>query len=471
VIRILIGILVVVLLGTAAAATRAQVSMTPISNRYLGLYQGSAEAAARAVRAAGGTVVFNHDGAGLIVAACDAPDFAASLSASPGFIDVMHDQQVQWDLGQTAAVSGSVLQGAPAAQAATATVNANLVQSPFDAFLLPIQWNIFRTQTDQAWLITQGSPTIKVAVVDTGICAHQQDLIGKVDTAFSTSFVPPALEVPDTVNPACVGCPPWEDRHGHGTHVASIISSNNFGVAGIAPQVRLRAVKALNATGIGLISWELLGVIYAADTGNDVINCSFGGGLHKSDLAKLRNPSLDFFNRAVNYAQSRGALVVAGSANDGIDLDHDGDLVVIPCQSGAGMCVGGTTFTDALSSFSNHGVSAVNIVAPAGGLPVDPFTPTLFNVLIIGACSAHSVNAPVCAPGDFYALAAGTSLATPMVSGAAALLAGLDPSLHGQPQRLKEALTNTADDLGAPGADNIFSRGRLNTLRAVQSNR
>ena len=465
-IRILIGIVLVLL---ATAAIQAQVSMTPISNRYLGLYQGSAEAAAKAVRAAGGTVVFNHDGAGLIVAESDAPNFAAALGASPAFTDVIHDQQVQWDLGQTAAGSGSVIQGAAPAQATTA--NTNLVQSPFDAFFLPIQWNIFRTQTDQAWLITQGNPTIKVAVVDTGICTHQLDLIGKVDTAFSTSFVPPGSEVPDTVNPACVGCPPWEDRHGHGTTVASIISTNNFGVAGVAPQVRLRAVKALNATGSGLFGWELLGVIYAADTGNDVINCSFGGALHKSDLAKMGDPSMHFFNRAVNYAQRKGALVVAGSANDSIDLDHDGDLVVIPCQSGAGMCIGGTTFTDALSSFSNHGVSAVNIMAPAGGLPVDPFTPTLFNVFILGACSAHSVNDPICAPGDLYVFHAGTSLATPMVSGAAALLAGLDPSLHGQPQRLKAALTNTADDLGAPGADNLFSRGRLNTLRAVESSR
>jgi hypothetical protein len=54
----------------------------------------------------------------------------------------------------------------------------------------------------------------------------------------------------------------------------------------------------------------------------------------------------------------------------------------------------------------------VNIVAPAGGFPVDPFTPTLFNVFILGACSAHSVNAPICAPGNVYVFNAGTRATT-----------------------------------------------------------
>ena len=458
------------LLAFARGALCAPGDRTPVPNRYLALYAGSSTDAAGSVRAAGGRVVYDHAGAGLLVAESDAPTFAGALGKAKGFTAVMQDQQVQWDVGDaTSGPGGAVLErAAPSAAVLAGEANTSLVQSPFAAFFLPVQWNIFRTHTDEAWAITQGSPTIKVAVVDSGICTHQLDLIDKVDVEYSTSFVPPDQEIPDTAAPACVGCPAWEDRNGHGTLVASIISSNNVGVAGVAPQVRLRAVKTINAAGIGLFSWDLLGILYAADTGNDVINCSFGVLLNTSELARLRDPTIPFLIRGVSYAQRKGALVVAGSGNDAVDLDKAHETRFIPCESGAGLCVGGTTFTDALYSDSNHGVSAVDMVAPSGGFPVDPFTPTQFNVLVPGACSAHSVAFPQCATGDFYRFALGTSLATPMVSGAAALLAGYDPSLWRQPHRLKSALVDAADDLGAPGADNLFSKGRLNTLRALQ---
>src|SRR5829696_6014338 len=96
---------------------------------------------------------------------------------------------------------------------------------------------------------------------------HHRDLAGKIDLELSQSFVPAAEEPPDSAAPACIGCPPWEDRHGHGTRVASIVSTNNSGIAGVAPDVRLVAVKVGNHRDRELVSTLIRGIVYAADVG------------------------------------------------------------------------------------------------------------------------------------------------------------------------------------------------------------
>jgi thermitase len=334
---------------------------------------------------------------------------------------------------------------------------------PFNALFLPNQWNIFQTQTDSAWGITQGDRSTKVAIVDTGICMHHDDLAGKIDLELSTSFVPAAEEPADTAEPACIGCPTWEDRHGHGTWVASVVSTNNLGIAGVAPNVRLVAVKVANHRDVGSISALIRGLLYAADVGSDVINVSRAFGEHP--ITEFPR-GMALLQRTSAYATRQGALVVFGAGNDGVDLDHSGNAIAVPCESTNGMCIGATTVSDALASYSNHGVSAVTMVAPGGGVPTDPLPDTLLNESVIVACSVHAMD-DGCTPHTYF-LVAGTSFAAPMVSGAAALVVSRNPRLKGKPHQVKAALVNSADDLGEPGTDNLFSKGRLNTLRAVQ---
>jgi subtilisin family serine protease len=304
---------------------------------------------------------------------------------------------------------------------------------------------------------------VKVAVLDTGICAHHIDMAGKVDAAQSASFVPPAFDCPP-----CAGCPPWEDQHLHGTHAAGIISTNNIGTAGVAPGIRLRAVKVLNCLGAGMFSWVIQGLMHAADTGNDVINISLAARFPKN-LAGA-GPLVGALNKAVNYANSKGVLVVSAAGNAAADLDKDRNWTVVPCQSGAGVCVGATTNLDALATYSNHGLSGPQLTAPGGGSPWAPPPPDPFGALILAPCSRHSLLIPICQAGNFYLLALGTSMAAPHVAGAAALVDSValgGPGSAGAGE-LKTKLQQTADDLGRRGADNIYSHGRLNTLSAVQ---
>ena len=171
--------------------------------------------------------------------------------------------------------------------------------------------------------------------------------------------------------------------------------------------------------------------------------------------------------RMFAYAARQGALLVFGAGNDGVDLDHSGNAIAVPAESTNGMSIGATTVSDALASYSNHGVSGVTMVAPGGGLPTDPFPETPFNRAVLVACSLHAVE-DTCGSPTSYIFAEGTSFAAPMVSGAAALVISSNPRLKGNPQQVKAQLVQSADDLGKTGTDNVFSRGRLNTLRAVQ---
>ena len=430
----------------------------------------SPAAAAAAALRAGGTVTANHAQLGMLFADSENPDFGAVAGANRGISRVTEDLVVNWlpdvqanttDFHQLVTPEPSLAPG-----------------PPLGASLLFLQWNIFKVQANLAWTVTQGNAAVKVAVLDTGICAHHIDLAGKVDAAQSASFVPAVFACPPTpaipVPPACIGCPAWEDRHFHGTHVAGTISSNNHGTAGIAPNVRLRAVKVLNCFGGGAFSWVISGIMYAADNGNDVINMSLGAYFPKNGgPGPALGPLVAALNKAVNYAHSKGVLVVSAAGNSGIDLDSDQNFTAVPCQSGSGMCTGSTTISDALSSFSNHGVSGPQIVAPGGGTPTAPFSPTVPNRFILAPCSRHSVLIPICGTipaAQFYLFVAGTSMAAPHVAGAAALVDSIARQGPGSANagQLSNALLNSADDLGRVGTDNTFSRGRLNVFKAVQ---
>jgi subtilisin family serine protease len=213
------------------------------------------------------------------------------------------------------------------------------------------------------------------------------------------------------------------DVQGHGTHVAGIVAANadnGYGVVGIAPSAKVLAVRVLDAEGSGNYSQVANGIVYAADQGADVINLSLGG---PAGAEVLRS--------AVLYAASRGAVVTCATGNDGADT------IGYPARYDGCVAVGATDRYDKRAGFSNRG-SGIDITAPGA------------QVLSTTIGSGHEA-------WD------GTSMATPYVSGVAALLVS-----QGLRRRaVIDTLRATARDLGASGADTTFGAGRVDAGAAV----
>jgi subtilisin family serine protease len=374
---------------------------------------------------------------------------AAALERQPGIVRVTRDLELQWvPQPKARLLRADALQ--PGAESPT---------DPAAAAFFPFQWNLRQIQADLAWETGFRGQGVEVAIIDTGIDDTHLDLLGKVDHAKSIAFV--ANE-----NPA--PAPPWGDDNLHGTHVGSVVSSNGFGTASVAPDVSLIAVKVLGKTGGGNFGDVIAGIIYAADIGADVLNISLGVVAPRGNTGVGRlNAALA---KAVNYARSKGALVVCASGNDGLDLDHSGNLISIPAQSGSAMAVSATgplnqANFDLLAGFSDFGRSAVSVAAPGGN-----FTEVIVNPLdwVLGPCSRQTLDPDfaICRTGNFYLFAAGTSAAAPHVSGVAALVEGKAGDVLGGGQ-LQTQIQQTADDLGKPGTDLLYSHGRVNAFRAV----
>jgi subtilisin family serine protease len=352
----------------------------------------------------------------------------------------------------------------PADQAAgDPVVPADATASPSAARFYARQWNMRAVFADQAWAAgLLGSRDIKVAILDSGIDYLHPDLVGLVDLEHSTSFVP------EDVTRHYPGRLPFSDLHGHGTFVTSIVASNATVVAGINRYVTLLAVKINDSTRASSASRFLSGIVYAADQGADVINISDGRQFDKS-----KSPgTIAAFERAVNYAFRKGALLVTVPFNDGADLDHNGDLVRLPCEAANAICASATGPTssagaegpwqnvDAPASYSAFGRSAISVAAPGGAVP-------LFTKIWLPCTTTPSASTPrpECRAHQPVAQSLGTSFAAPHVAGLAALLVA--QLGHGKPGLIRERILQTADDLGAPGTDPFYGKGRINVARAL----
>ncbi len=278
---------------------------------------------------------------------------------------------------------------------------------PNDTFLSQL-WALSTLRAEEAWELSRGTG-VTIAVVDTGVDYIHPDLAGRVDQG--RDFVD--------------GDDDPMDVQGHGTHVAGIAAGaadDGFGVAGIAPGSRILAVRVLDAKGAGNYSQVASGIVYAAQKGAKVINLSLGGP-EQSEL--LRS--------AIDYAASRGAIVTCASGNE------NAAAIGFPAGYESCIAVGATDSNDARAPFSNHG-AGLDLVAP-------------------GAQIMSSTM------GGLHESWDGTSMASPYVAGTAALLVS-----QGLGRRaVVDALTATAQDVGAPGYDTLTGAGRIDAAAAVQA--
>jgi subtilisin family serine protease len=205
-----------------------------------------------------------------------------------------------------------------------------------------------------AWDRSRGAGQV-IAIVDTGVDLTHPDLAANLWTGSG------GMHGMDFVD----GDTDPDDFNLHGTHVAGIaaaIADNDMGVAGVAPQAQIMAVRVLDADGGGITSDIVDGINFAASNGAGVINMSLGGPPDAGDTA---------MSNAISQAEQANVVVVAAAGNDSEDND---EVPTTPCTFGNAnlICVAAVTRTGARSSFSNFGRTTVDLGAPGGDLSGDP---------------------------------------------------------------------------------------------------
>ena len=392
------------------------------------------------VVAAGGTVVRLQSEIG--VAVVKGLTDAAANKLARGNGKVQRDVMVQW----VPTLEDAQAHVAP--DAAPPTSGQSLFPPQAAAFLA-LQWNMHQIHAPEAWATHTGIPSVRVAIIDTGLDPDHIDASGLIDVANSIAFTP-----------SLSGPPAWADDHFHGTHVGGIVTTNNIGTAGVAPNVTLIAIKVLNSTGVGSFADVISGLIHAANVHANVANLSLGALFRKNEMGG--GPLVSALNKAVNYANAHGVLVVSSAGNAAADLQHDQNYIQIPCESGTGVCISATNPADQLAFYSNYGVPAIDVAAPGGDVSAPPLS------FVLSPCSSRTVMPSLasCHSRTRYLFVIGTSQAAPHVSGLAAFL---DSQYGGmlKPAQLQATIQQCSDDLGKRGVDPFFGQGRINAFNTV----
>ncbi|MBO6576995.1 MAG: S8 family serine peptidase [Rhodothermales bacterium] len=287
------------------------------------------------------------------------------------------------------------------------------------------------TDALEAWDIKTGSHDVVVAVIDSGIDYLHPDLAANI---WTNPGEIPANGIDDDQNGYVDDVHGYDFFHGdsdpmddqfHGTHVAGTVGAvgnNGIGVTGMAWQVKLIAVKFLGPGGSGSAAEEA--VAYGLVTGAPISNNSWGGGGQSEAMGDL-----------LQLAQDSGHLFVAAAGNDATEDEH------FPAAQAVAMAVSSTTHDDLVSDFSTHG-TWVEISAPGSAI-LSTF------------------------PAESYSRLSGTSMASPQVAGAAALLKAEHPDWTAD--QIRARLKDTADPIDHlnPGYEGKLGSGRLNVHQAL----
>ncbi|MBH5336760.1 S8 family serine peptidase [Streptomyces pactum] len=438
--------------ATAAGAGTAGTTATDgagTMSYVVNLRPGNSAAVQRAVTEAGGRVVVAYDRIGVIVAHSAEPGFAGRIRAVRGVHSVGATRTTPLTPSATADV-GELQRLSPAAAARSAAA-ARPGQEPLE----PNQWDMRMIGADRANAVDDGSRRVTVGVIDTGVDDTHPDIAPNFSAGQSANCVGGK---PDTSPGAWR---PYSPDSAHGTHVAGTIAAarNGTGVAGVAPGVRLAAIKVSDpTTDLFYTESVVCAFVWAAEHDIDITNNSYYSDpwyfncLSDDDQKAL----VESISRAIRYARGKGVVNVASAHNTNTDLAADqvtdpsspddstpADRTVDPakCPIAPEMLPGVVTVssvgvTGKKAAYSNYGHGVIDVSAPGGDARQVPDTPDA-NGRVLSTL-----------PGGGYGYMQGTSMAAPHVSGVAALLKSRHPGAS--PALIEALLRGQADERACP---------------------
>jgi lantibiotic leader peptide-processing serine protease len=457
--------------------------------RYVIVYQRQAvpaDAEERIARA-GGRLIAEYNAIGVAVAESDNELFRTLLLRDRRVAGAAASEPAELGNAESVEAEGPPPGDLPNAPATDADTFSSL------------QWNMERIRAPQAHTITGGSPAVVAGVIDTGIDPTHPNLDDNIDAANSVSCVGGA----PNQSPAA-----WDDDSGHGTHVAGIIAaeSNGIGVVGVAPRVKVAAIKASLRVGTRDIfrpEAVVCALMWAGGAGFDLPSgpdipgtvgprVDVANNSYTVDQELITDP-LDFFchndpddqdvitavKRATRFALSRGVTLAASAGNNNLDLAHPplgNECLRLPSELSGVITVSSTRRTqsgseqegnlaDQKSSFSNYGVGVIDVAAPGGEVP--PFSPPPTEFILSTwpgkffaatlLCDPVQTPCPVNAAGvAYYRFMAGSSMSAAHVSGVAALVISrfgdADTPQNGKlrPGQVAAIIEQTADPTPCP---------------------
>ena len=316
-------------------------------------------------------------------------------------------------------------------------------QTELQHLQLPEAWDIVRSES--------GTPRVVIAIVDGGGDWRHEDLRanvwtnedeipnnridddrnGFIDDVHGINY---PNEDPNNNDPTGLVTNPL--NAGHGTNSAGLagaVTNNNTGIAGAAWNPQIMHINAGCPDVDSFICYAYEGVVYAASNGADIINASWGNLATETDIK--------FYNQSLDFATDMGSLIVGGAGNDALSLDI---FRFYPARHPRVLSVGATQKNSrSLAEFSNYG-SIVDVFAPGKSVLTT-------------------------APDNSYELVRGTSFATPLVSGVAALVKTKHPDWTPDMVREHIRLTSANMDADNPNLIGELGRGFVNALEAVQT--
>ncbi|MCW3815187.1 S8 family serine peptidase [Micromonospora sp. DR5-3] len=406
---------------------------------------GKTDKAAARVAAAKGTVVASYDQIGVLVVRSTNPNFATQV-AGAGVESVASTAGLgtALDEGETVEVSAEEV--------------ANATGDPTKEPLYGQQWDMNTIHVPQAHAVTSGSSNVVVGVLDSGISSSHPDLASQIAKDKSASCIG---GVADTTEAA------WNPTTSdHGTHVAGTIAAavNGVGVTGIAPGVKVAAVKVVNNDQFIYPEAAICGFIWAADHGMQLTNNSYyidPWELNCRNDARQR-PVWQAVQRAIRYSQSKGVLNVASAGNSNFDLAHKitdtgspnnvpddqkenrenltNACLDLPAEAPGVVTVGAVGPTGAKSFYSSYGQGVIDVTAPGGDsrFRTQGARPTtadqILSTIALPNAKGEMVNG--------WGYKQGTSMSGPHATGVAALALSAHPGMT--PGQLSSFLERTA---------------------------
>src|SRR5438270_2392240 len=445
------------LLTLTLPVTPVHAATTGAVETYIVTYKdgASSQSAAALIQGAGGQLVYNYSQIGVVIARSNRSDFASNLKSAASVDGAAATTKFasQIDNGQRDPA------GANAAPAVTPAPG-----DPLSGF----QWDMRQISAFEAQTVTSGSPSVIAGDIDTGVDYTHPDLAQNIDFANSAGCIGGA---PNNAPAA------WKDDNGHGTHTGGTIAAarNGIGIVGVAPNVKLAAVKAGDSAGYFFPEAVVCAFMWAGSHHFNVTNNSYFADPWyfncKNDPEQRATWKAE--SRAIKYAMKQGVSVVAAEGNYMDDLAHPtmdvispdtgpgiprtvhNDCVVIPVEIPGVIGVTADGSLRMKSFYSNYGVSVTQVTAPGGDsilqATADPGHGRVLSTWPSDrGCSRPFVDPNV--PSAHYCWQQGTSMASPHVTGVVALIESLGIT---QPGRVQARINNTADSMPCPTATQL----------------